>query len=385
MSVKRLLSIGWKTALVLIVVLVIVYRLYFASVAVNSSSAKIGPITSEVMGTGTLEARVQATISAKISGRLSEVLADQGDRVTKGQLLARLDDADFGQQVEIAKAEVIATKAGVDRAVAEITSAQATTVQAKSAYNRIEQLSKLKAVSDQDLDDAILRRDVAEAQLRRAELAKVEIERQVAKAESSLRYYQEKLGDTTIYAPFDGLIIRRDRDAGTIVVPGSSIMQIVSTEQMWVSAWVDESAMSGLAVGQPAHVIFRSEPGKSYNGTVARLAPLADRETREFLVDVLVKELPKIWAVGQRAEAYIQTASKENALLVPSNAVVWQNGKPGLYISSNGHAMWKNIELGLKGSESVEILSGINVNDVVIWPYDAKSKGIIENRAVRTK
>ena len=384
MSTKRI-SAGWKIALVLLAALFLIYRFYFAPVAVNSSPAKIGAITSEVMGTGTLEARVQATISAKISGRLSEVLADQGDRVTKGKLLARLDDADFGQQVEIAKAEVIATKAGVDRAVAEITSAQATTVQAKSAYNRIEQLSKLKAVSDQDLDDAILRRDVAEAQLRRAELAKVEIERQVAKAESSLRYYQEKLGDTTIYAPFDGLIIRRDRDAGTIVVPGSSILQMVSTEQMWVSAWGDESAMSGLAVGQGAHVIFRSEPGKSYNGTVARLAPLADRETREFLVDVLVKELPKVWAVGQRAEVYIQTGSKDNALIVPSKTVVWQNGKPGLYISNNGHAKWKNIELGLKGSESVEILSGINVNDVVIWPYDAKSKGIIENRAVRTK
>ena len=161
-------------------------------------------------------------------------------------------------------------------------------------------------------------------------------------------------------------------------------MQIISTEQMWVSAWVDESAMAALTIEQTARVMFRSEPGKSYTGTVARISPLADRETREFLVDVLVKELPRTWAVGQRAEVYIQTASKNDALLVPPNAIVWQKSKPGLFINNDGHAKWVNVETGLQGKESVEIRSGLKTGDVVIWPRDSK-KAITENRAVRIK
>jgi HlyD family secretion protein len=384
MNIKRLLSMSWKIALVFIIALVVIYRLRFAPVPVESSAVKVGTITAEVMGTGTLEARIQAIISAEISGRLSEVLVDQGNRVTKGQLLVTLDDGDLHQQVEIAKAEVEATKASIDRAAADVNSTQATAIHARAFYNRVMPLAQNKVVSEEDFDNAVQQRDVAEAQLRRSELARVETERQLTKAKATLRYYEEKLADTKIFAPFDALVIRRDRDPGAIVVPGSSILQIISPEQMWVSAWVDESAMAGLAIEQSARVIFRTEPGKSYHGTVARISPLADRETREFLVDVLVKELPKTWAVGQRAEVYIQTARKENALLVPSKAVVWQKGKPGLFTSNDGYAKWVNIEIGLQGKDSVEILSGLEAGDIVIWQNDAK-KPITANRAVRLK
>jgi HlyD family secretion protein len=384
MNTKQLLRTGWKTVLVLLIVFVIIYRLKFAPIPVESDVVKRGPIASEVMGTGTLEARVQAAISAKIQGRLIGVLVDQGDRITKDQLLATLDDADLRQQVEMAKAELEAVKAGVDRSAADVNIAQATAVHARAFYNRVMPLAENKVVSEDDLDNALQKRDVAEAQLRRAELAKVELERQLAKAEATLQYYLEKLADTKLFAPFDALVIRRDRDPGGIIVPGSSILQIISTEQMWVSAWVDESAMAQLAVDQPVRVIFRSEPAKSYDGTVARISPLADRETREFLADVLIEELPPKWAVGQRAEVYIRTASKDNALLVSSKAVIWQKGKPGLFISNGGHAKWVNVEIGLRSAESVEIRNGLNAGDIAIWPQDTK-KAITVNRAVRTQ
>ncbi|HBG26729.1 MAG: hypothetical protein A2Y10_01340 [Planctomycetes bacterium GWF2_41_51] len=383
MNNNRVVSKGWKIALVLLIALV-VYKFMFSPLSVESNTVKMGPIVSEVMGTGTFEARVQATISAKISGQLSDVLADQGNRVAKSQLLATLDDGDLLQQVEMAKAELEAVRASVDRAAADVNIAQATAVHARTFFNRVMPLAKNKVVSEDDFDNAIQQRDVAESQLRRAELAKVETERQLAKAESTLKYYQEKLNDTRICAPFDGLIIRRDRDPGTVVVPGSSIMQIISTEEMWVSAWIDESAMAELAIEQPARVVFRSEPSKSYNGIVVRISPLADRETREFLVNVSVKELPPKWAVGQRAEVYIQTGKKDNALLVPQQAIVWQKGKPGLFISNNGHAKWIDVKTGLRGIESVEIISSLKVNDIVIWGNDAKNP-IVKNCAVSIK
>ena len=185
---KRVFKIAWKLAVVAAIAGFVIYRLRFAPLPVESHSAALGPIVAEVMGTGTLEPRVQATISAKISGRIAQVLADQGDRITKGQLLAVLDDGDLRQQVEMAKAEVSATKADVDRAGAEVGRAQAMAVEARAIYGRNDQLFKQKLLRDADLDKATQQRDVAEAALRRAPLARVEIERQGITTAVALRY-----------------------------------------------------------------------------------------------------------------------------------------------------------------------------------------------------
>jgi RND family efflux transporter MFP subunit len=379
---KPWLKVGWKFALAAGVAGFIVYRLHFAPVPVGGSVAAMGPIVSDVMGTGTLEARVQATISPKISGLVTQVLGDQGDRITKGQLLVTLDDGDLRQQVEMAKADLAAVKAGVDRAAADITSAEAVAVQVRASYTRNAQLSHQKFISDEDLDKATQQRDVAEAQLKRAQLAKVEIERQVVKAEETLRYYQARLADTRITCPFDGLVVRRSREPGDIVVPGSEILKIIATEQMWVSAWVDETAISALATGQVTRVVFRSEPDKAYSGTVTRIAPLADRETREFLVDVTVNGLPAAWAVGQRAEVYIRTGQKDAALLAPPQALVWRKGQPGLFVDHAGHAQWRSVTLGLRDAEAVEVAKGLVAGERVIWPRDPKGAGLVEGRAV---
>ena len=380
--VKRALRISWKLALVAAIAAFVLYRLRYEPLSVESHVAATGPIASEVMGTGTLEARVVATISPKISGLVTQVLVDQGDRITKGQLLATLYDGDLRQQVEMAKADLAATEAGVDRSASEITGAEATAVLARAEIGRITSLHQSGAATTYELDVATERRDVAESGLKRAQLAKVEMEREVLKAEETLRFYQERLADTKITSPFDGLVVRRSREPGDIVVPGSEILQIISTEQMWVSAWVDETAMTSLSPGQPARVVFRSEPDRSYNGTVTRMAPEADRETREFLVDVTVKDLPKTWAVGQRAEVYIQTAGKEQALLAPQAAIVWRKDKPGLFVSESGHAKWRNVTLGLRGTESVEIIKGLTAGERVVWLHDPKDGPLTEGRAV---
>jgi HlyD family secretion protein len=375
--------VGWKLAVVAAIAGVVIYRMRFAPVPVEAYAVTVGPITSETMGTGTLEAKIQATISTRISGPLAQVLVDQGDRITKGQLLAVLDEADQQKQVDMAQADLEAAKASAKRAEADIASAQATASYARANNIRMAQLVATNAVSKDETDKALSDRDVAEAQLQRAELAKVEADRQVAKSESTLRYYQQLLADTKITAPFDGLVVRRDRDPGGVVVPGSSILQVVATDTIWVSAWVDETAMPSMAVSQPARVVFRSEPGRSYRGTVARMAPLTDRETREFLVDVAVQELPKAWAIGQRAEVYIQTAHKEDALQVPSAAIIWQSGKSGVFIEQEGRAAWRPVETGLQGGQAVEIRNGLSAGERVVWLRDTQGAALTAGRAVR--
>ena len=265
------------------------------------------PDASEVMGTGTLEARVRTTVSSRIQERLAELQVDQGDAVRKGQLLARLDDAELQQQVAIAEAVLAAAKRTADRVRADLERAKAVLAQAERDETRLRGLVAAQAVSQADADKALEGLKVAEADLQRSTAAIAEAEGQVLVAEKTLLHRREQLAFTRITAPYDGLILRRDREPGDLLVPGGSLLELISLDELWVSAWVDETAIARVAPGQPARVVFRSEEGRSYPGVVARLGRETDRETREFLVDVRVTELPKNWTIGQRAEVFIQT------------------------------------------------------------------------------
>jgi HlyD family secretion protein len=262
----------------------------------------------EIMGTGTLEARVRSTVSTRIQERLMEVLADQGDTVKAGQLLARLDDAEVTQQVAIAEASLNAAKKTVTRVTADLERSEAVLKQARLDEQRLASLVKSSAVSQTEADKAGEALKVAEADLKRANAAIGEAESQVLVAEKTLLYRKEQLAFTRIVAPYDGLIIRRDREPGEMLVPGGALMEIISLKELWISAWVDESFMAKVAPGPKARIVFRSEPGRDYPGEVSRLGRESDRETREFLINVRVNELPKNWAIGQRAEVYLQPA-----------------------------------------------------------------------------
>jgi len=288
-------------------------------------------------------------------------------------LLARLDDGELKQQVEVAEATLAASRATGERVLVDESRAQAVENQARLTHKRASQLVVKNISSQDEMDKVIEQLHVAEADLKRARAATVEAQQQVITAEKNLAYQKERLSFTRIVSPYDGLIVRRDRDPGGVVVPGSSLLQLISTNEIWVSAWVDETAMARLSPSQPARVVFRSEPPKRYPGEVARLGREADRETREFLVDVRVKVLPKNWAVGQRAEAYIETGRKESTLVVPLRFMSWRAGKPGVFAVENGKARWREVKLGLRGLETVEVVEGLPVGAVVCKSRDAKS------------
>ena len=185
-------------------------------------------------------------------------------------------------------------------------------------------------------------------------------------AQRRLDFEKTKLQDSQIKAPFDGLIVSRDRDPGDVVVPGSSVLMLISTQQLWINAWVDETEMSALNPGQKARVIFRSEAESPLSGKLVRLGKETDRETREFIVDVEVLELPNNWAVGQRAEVYIETQQKSNVILIPGRFVSSSDGETGVFVNDNGIVAWQPVELGLHGREFVEVVSGIETGQVVI-------------------
>jgi HlyD family secretion protein len=92
---------------------------------------------------------------------------------------------------------------------------------------------------------------------------------------------------------------------------------------------------------------------------VARLGRQTDTETREFVVDVSLRELPANWTIGQRAEVYIETGRAANALVLPAKFLLWREGRPGVLVNERGTARWRDVKLGLRGRETVEILAGL--------------------------
>jgi len=371
---------GLKLLALFVIGGLIAYRLFFAPLPVEALKAVSEPIVAEVMGTGTLEAHVHTMISPKITGRLAQVLVDQGDKVVKGQTLLTMDDEDLRQQVDMAKADLAAAKASAEKAVSQIKSSEATEKQTQASFTRQSKLAPSGAVSMDALEKSQREMDVAQAELNQAQSGKIEAEKLVAKAEAYLQYSQAQLAYTVIRAPFDGLIVKRYHDSGDIVVPGNMVLEMISLDELWISAWVDETMLDKLKVGQISQIVFRSDPKTELPGKVVRISPQVDTETREVLVDVSIDRLPKSWAVGQRAEVYIETARKENATLIPQRAVVWQQGRPGVFVIKGKRVYWCKIVLGIQGKEKVEAVEGLQIGQTVVIP---DTKALKDGQAVK--
>ena len=279
------------------------------------------------MGTGTLEARVKTTVSARIQERLAEVLVDQGDKVKAGQLLARLDDAESSSRSPLPRPRWRRRDkrrsgcAPISRARRRCWPRRGWITSGSPACWRPMRSRR----SDADKAAEALR--VAEADLKRSHAA-------IAEAAGPGRWWRKKRCSSArssslsreIHSPYDGLIIRRDRDPGDVLVPGGSLMQIISLDESGSARGWMKRPCPARGGTTSAHRFPLGEPTRSYPGMVSRLGREMDRETREFLVDVRVTELPKNWTIGQRAEVFIETGRQADAVLLPPAFLVWKAG-----------------------------------------------------------
>jgi RND family efflux transporter MFP subunit len=304
-----------------------------------------GLLVAEVFGTGTLEAKVTVSFSAKMVDKVVAVLVDQGDTVSDGQVLARLEATDYEHTVRVAEASV-------GQALAELA----------------------KARLDIARQRALLRTGVASrAEFDSAEAAYRVSEAKLTNSEAQLGFARSRLADTVISSPVPGLVLTRNLEVGDTVVPGAPIFRIADTRQLWITAMVDERVAGELRVGQPARVSFRGHPGRSFPGRLARLGNEADRVTEEREADVTVEQLPPDWFIGAKADVYIETARAVDALQVPKGAIVPRNDQPGVFVVDDGHARWRPVRLGLSGRDAEEIVDGMDGRDLVITnPFAGK-------------
>jgi len=323
-------------------------------------------LVSQVYGNGTVEAKVVVGISSKITGRVVELYADQGDHVKRGQLLARLENEDVLQQQQQSEAGLNRSAASLGVEQANLQKARANLALAEKNAQRFKALAEKNLVSKMEAEQYETASQVAREEVARSKAAMdaVRMEQQANRA--GLGLARSRVTDTQIYAPQDGVIITRDLEKGATVTPGMSIFTLADPRTVWVKANVDESQLKGLSIGRKAVITLRSSPGEQLPGQVARLGHQSDRVTEELEVDVAFSEPLKQFRLGEQSDVYIVTEQKKDAPSLPAAAIVTRNSKRGVWLLKNGRLTFKEVTIGIEDRRNLtEIVTGLGGGDRV--------------------
>lgn len=319
-----------------------------------------------VKGPGLLEARRHASLGATVQGRIAALPVDVGDHVTAGTPVARLEAA----EAEIDLAQAVEQARALAHQIAE---SEAQRRREAAGYRRLdrelarqEELRARGVIADGALDIARAERDGAEAGVAEAAARIERLKADLAGAERLVDRRREALAQTVVAAPFDGVVVARAREVGDVATPGATILEIVDAETLILSARIDESQIAAIAAGQTASVRFESEPGRSHAASVHRIGREVDPETRELVVELSLRSLPRNWAIGQRGAATITVARKAGALALPTDMVAHRDGAAGVWVLQDGRARWRSIEIGAASGDSVAVVAGLAEGDVAL-------------------
>jgi RND family efflux transporter MFP subunit len=432
---------GWALSVRLALVALLVVAgavagvLLLRPVAVTVAHVTRRDIAPAIQGVGTVEAKVAVQVGSKITGRLVTVLVDQGDAVTAGQVLARLDDAQ--QRAEISRQEAAVRGAGAAVAEAQanvrraqstlddliagsrsaeiaqwqarVASARATRILAESDLRRTQGLFAKEFIAAQEVDRAQQAFDVAAAQERDAAQAlALALEgprtNQVAAAQAALEAAQQQLGaagaarqqaeaalavareqlaDTVIRSPFAGDVVSRALEPGAPVTPGTPIFKLADPGSSWVTVNVDERDTAALAPGHPVDVVFRSRPQRVYRGQVARIQREGDRVTEQLAVDLRLDERPPRLTLGEQVEATIRPPAHLNVVALPLSALVRRPDGLGALVVTQDRLQFRRATFGAADPSGwIEVLDGIRPGDAVVLAPGALADPAHEGRRV---
>jgi membrane fusion protein, multidrug efflux system len=288
---------------------------------------------------GSLAAEHEAVLRAEVSGPVVQTYVEQGQRVAKGTLLAKIDDTAIRESV-------LSARSG-------FTSAQSDFAVAERQAQRSEALSKAGAIADRDLE--VAKQSLAAAQSR------------LADARARLTNAQEQLEKTQIRAPFDGAVSNRAVSAGDVVSPGTALMTVVDPSSMRLEGSVAAQELSSIRVGAPVTFTVSGYPGKTFEGRIIRVNPTADPATRQVQILAAIPNVANNLVVGLFAEGRV-TARAHLGTVVPQTAVDERGLAPTVMRLKAGKVEKVEVQLGLRDSatETVEIANGIAPGDTVL-------------------
>jgi HlyD family secretion protein len=346
---------------VVLAAVIIIKMTVLAPTQVKTARVEKRDLTAQVYGNGTVEAKVVVGVSSKITGRIVELHADQGDQVKRGELLARLESDDLAHQEQQSQAGLSRSAANLNVEQANLQKAKANLVLAERNAVRFKTLAEKNLVSKLEAEQYDTACQVAREEVSRCQAAIDGVHMEQRAGRASLGFARSKVGDTLIYAPQDGVIITRDLEKGATVTPGMSIFTLADPRTVWIKANVDESQLKGVEIGKKAVISLRSSAGRQFPGQVARLGRQSDRVTEELEVDVAFTPPLQSFRLGEQSDLYITTSMKKGAPALPSAAIVSRDSKRGVWLVANGKLAFKPVTVGIedRGNYS-EIVSGLD-------------------------
>jgi RND family efflux transporter MFP subunit len=334
------------------------------------------PMERTITVTGTLAAYDQATVSAKVPGRIESISVDLGTVLRQGQVIAQIEKQDYQLRLQQAEAALSQARARVglppegkdDRIVTEETGtvrqAQALLDDAKLKLERADSLFKRGVLAKAQLDGADADYKVA---LSRYQDAVEEIRNRqalVVQRRSELEIARQQLTDSAIHAPFDGVIQEKRASIGEYVAAGAAVVNIVKMDPLRLRAEVPERESRSVHVGQEVRVTLEGDPSV-YTGKIARISPAITAQNRVLIVEAEVRNNGRL-RPGSFARAEVVSADSSPALAVPTNALVSFAGIDKVILAQGGKAVETPVTLGRRTADWAEVLSGLKVGDPVI-------------------
>lgn len=295
-----------------------------SAIPVEVAYAGNGEISAYYSSTATLEADEEARVVAKVRGVVKELLVEEGDFVTAGDVLAQLED----EQLEI-----------------EAQRARATMERLNNEFRRKQELYEKNLISAEEFENA-----------------KYEYEAQ----KSAYELADLKIKYSKIRAPISGVVSDRLIKAGNMVNTDQEVFKITDFDPLLAVLHIPEHEMNKLKKGQTALMHFDALPGERFMGEVLRISPTVNPETGTFEVTISIHDESRQLKPGMFGRVRIVYDTHPSALLIPKNAVITEDGLSSVFVINNSVAYRKDISTGYTNGNNVEILSGINPADTVV-------------------
>ena len=314
-------------------------------VAVEIDSIRTGYLAESRQLTGTVLPQYKYVVSPKVSGRIVEISKRIGDWVTNGEVLVRIDDAEFQQNVIEAEANLKIAQASLSEAKTQFNLA-------RQDRDRVRSLQAKGIASSAELDAAVSNYTSQES---RFELAQAQVDQRRA----ALKSAQIRLSYSVLKASKPGFVAERFVDEGALLAPNAAVMSVVGIDSVIIRTTIIERDYAHIKVGQKAEVLVDAFSQHLFSGSVSRIAPMLQEASRVAQMEVEVANDSLLLKPGMFARVNVQTTEKLQAQYVATPALVRRNGEMGLFVidDSSLSSHYISVTTGISTTDFTEIIS----------------------------
>jgi len=350
-----------------------------APTRVTVQSVGTGVVQPALFGIGTVEARRAYMVGPTAAGRVLRVLADVGETVKAGQLLAEMDPVDIDERLAALDASIARAGSGVAAMEAQRRDALARQELAAINARRYTDLGEKNFVSPGAVEAKLQEQVSAEAGASGAAANLAGARQDITRLNAERAGLRQLRANVRLLAPADGVVTAREAEAGSTVVAGQAVLRVVDPATLWLKVRFDQGRSQGLAAGLKASVALRSNPGQALAGQVLRVEAVSDSVTEERVAQVGFGKLPAGVSIGELAEVTVTLAPAPApaSLVIPNASVTRQGDRTGVWRIEAGKLAFAPLRLGQSSLDGqVQVLDGLKAGDsVVVYSEKALQPG----------